>query len=171
MTRYAALLRGVNVAGHGKLAMSDLRELFERLGFVDVATYIQSGNVTFSSQRPPRPHEIHDALLSAFELDTDVATRSHDELAALVGANPFRDSTPTSLHVGFTMGDDDPRGDLDLARFAPEVATFYERDVFVHLPSGMGVAKLPAFLSRSLGVPVTFRNWNTVTRLAAMTAD
>ncbi len=115
MARYAALLRGINVGGRNKVAMADLRELASALGHADVATYIQSGNLVFSSART-RPGCLAD------ELEREIAGRlgvrpavvviSAPELAAVIAANPFPDETnPKCLHVIFRRDEVDADGD------------------------------------------------------------
>ena len=178
MGRVVALLRGVNVGGH-QLSMAGLRDLLEGLGCADVRTYIQSGNVVLT---PPTVRGSLDRWLSeqigalaGFEVPT--VTRTADELDAVVTGNPYPSASGTQLHVVF-YGDAPTRAVLDavdLAAMAPEECTLIGRDLYLHLPNGMGRAVLPVALEkagRRLKAPSgTARNWNTVLKLQAMLHD
>jgi uncharacterized protein (DUF1697 family) len=165
-----ALLRGVNVAGHGKIKMDELRQLFSRLEYTNVATYIQSGNVIFTSDAPVLAARLENAIRAEFGMDVTVVLRTSSELKKAVEANPFPQADASKLHVGF-MAERLPAAvvqKLDLQRFAPEEAIIAGKEAYLHLPSGMGRAKLPEYLGRQLKVPITIRNWNTVTKLVGL---
>lgn len=185
MRTHVGLLSGVNVGKHNQLAMSDLRDIAERLGYGDVATYIRSGNVVFGS--PGRGAlELALELEAAIEESTDVRTRvvvlSRDELAAVVSSNPYPQETdPKRLHAVFHR---DPIGPDEVAavRAAEERASAKgSRDeatargacLYLRTPDGLGRSVLAAELGRRCGSgaqqPVqTMRNWATVTRLLEM---
>lgn len=183
MPTMVALLRGVNVSGV-TLPMAELRRVCaEDCGFSDVRTYVQSGNAVFttSSRSPAR---VAATLSAALERSTgrpvDVAVRTAAELRRVVGANPYAEHTddPTKVHVAFGIGDADDDGALDwfdADEWAPESLTVVGREVFLHLPGGMGRSKLAAEMSKRgarKGAPrATVRNWRTVTALAAMLDD
>lgn len=167
-----ALLRSINVGGGGRLAMADLRAVAESCGHRDVRTYIQSGNVVFratETRTASVANTLRDALREQVGIDTSVFVRTRDELAAVVAANPLADRAPdpTRLHVVFT---DAPAGpalaDLDLAAFAPEEAVAEGRQLFLHLPGGIGRSPLAVAVARRLGDGGTTRNWRTTTTLA-----
>jgi uncharacterized protein (DUF1697 family) len=166
MARNVALLRGINVGGKNKVAMADLRELFVGLGGTDVETYIQSGNVVFAGVLDPA--EIEAAVREGFGLDLRVIVRTHDELARAVAGNPFPDADPKALHVGFLAGDP-PDVELELEPFHPEDAVVRGRELYLHLPNGVGRSKLPAYVDRQLRTPTTVRNWRTVATLLDLT--
>jgi uncharacterized protein (DUF1697 family) len=164
---YAALLRGVNVGGKNKLPMADLRQLFEKLGFADVRSYIQSGNVVFSSERVPDSAALQTAIHTEFGITTSVIMRSSTELASVPRHNAFPDVEEASLHVGFMALPPTVASleGLDVDRFGSERFAVVGRDLYLYLPVGMGQSKLPGYLDRRLKVPLTVRNWNTVTKL------
>jgi uncharacterized protein (DUF1697 family) len=176
-TTYVALLRSVNVAGHGSMKMDELRDVVRGLGFGDVSTYIQSGNVIFTSDAPVRAErvaqEIGSAVSSSFGTVTVVALRSRAELERVVRSNPFAHADPATLHVGFLARRPPARAvrELDLGRFDPEQAVVKGTEAYFHLPNGMGRAKLPDHVGRRLDVPMTVRNWRTVTKLVELTAS
>lgn len=166
-TRSVALLRGVNVGGHGSLKMDALRDAFVALGHHDVRTYIQSGNVVFSSELEVGRVELGAALARELGVELAVVVRTAAELQAVLDADPFPDAPRSARHIGFC--DARPRegvlDELDPGRFAPEEAAIVGSEVHLLLPDGMGRAKLPVALGRKLDVAVTYRNWNTVTKL------
>lgn len=171
MSRHVCLLRAVNVGGKNKLSMPALRDLFEELGYGEVTTYIQSGNVVFSAARRPDPGDFEAAIERAFALPVTVVLRSGTQLAQLSAANPFADRSPDALHVGFLASAPSAafRAKLDPDACAPDRFSVRGAEVFLFLPGGMGRSKLPAYLARRLG-PATYRNWRTVRALAEMAA-
>jgi uncharacterized protein (DUF1697 family) len=176
MTTYVALLRGINVGGHNKVAMADLRRLFVDLGHGDVRTHIQSGNVVFSSRlgEARLRSTIEDALATTIGVPAKVAIRSARQLAAVVDGNPFLgpDVDPASLYVGFLV--DAPDASVVAGLKPPAQGDTYRvvgREVFLSYPGGYGRTKLTgASLEKSLGVPVTVRNWRVVGTLAELAA-
>lgn len=171
MTSYVALLRGVNVGGRAKLSMSDLRVLVSELGYSDVHTYIQSGNVVFTStQRSPAKIEsaVEAGLLDALGLDTSVMVRTAKDLQQIVRDNPFarKNFEPTQLVVVFLKAKPKRQGTVDVSKYGPEEVIAKGRELFIHYPNGQGRSKLAnAVLERELATPGTARNWNTVNKL------
>ena len=180
MTRYAALLRAINLGARNRIAMPDLRALVEGLGHEDVATYLQSGNVVFSASASAGgageiAAGISAAIAEQLGLDVAVLVRSGKDLARTAEGNPFagRERTGNELHVTFLA--DTPAADGAPALAAPEgePAEFAVagREVYLFCPHGYGRTKLHnAFLEQRLGVAATTRNWRTVQALAARTA-
>ncbi|MEZ5100718.1 MAG: DUF1697 domain-containing protein [Thermoleophilia bacterium] len=173
MARVVALLRGVNVGGR-RLAMATLRDGLARAGCDRVETYVQSGNVVLV---PPEPApddlagwlEARIGELAGFPVP--VVLRTAAELAAVVAASPYPQAGGAQLHVSFYReAPVDLLAGIDLAAFAPGHATLVGRDLYLHLPDGMGRAALPAALARAGGTATT-RNWNTVLRLAELAAS
>jgi len=167
-TTYVALLRGVNVAGHGKVKMGDLRRVFEGLGYSDVSTYIQSGNVIFTGDASVG--SVERAIAAELGMNVVVVLRTLAQLKNVVRRNPFADADASKVHVGFMAkrpGAAAVRA-LDLERFRPEDVVVVGSDVYLHLPNGMGRSKLPDYVGRQLEAPITFRNWNTVTKLVEL---
>jgi uncharacterized protein (DUF1697 family) len=181
MPRYVALLRGINVGGRNRVAMADLRRLTEALGHTEVATYIQSGNVVFTS-----PDTDCGALADALErviagsLDVRpaVVVLSRADLAQVIADNPFRDeANPRCLHAVFRRRDLAPEAIAAVeeeqqrarAKGSRDQAVPVGRALFLHTPDGLGRSELAARLTRSsVQADGTARNWATVTRLAAM---
>jgi uncharacterized protein (DUF1697 family) len=164
---YVSLLRGVNVGGKNKLAMADLRLLFESLGLADVRTFIQSGNVIFKSDQVPNSSLLEGAIAERFGIATDVMLRTASELGIVAQRSPFLEDEGTHIYVGFMAREPSKAvvAALDVAHFGAERSKIVGSEVYLSLPSGMGEAKLPSYLTRQLKVPMTVRNWNTVKKL------
>jgi uncharacterized protein (DUF1697 family) len=172
---FVALLRGINVAGKNKLVMAKLRSLLSSLGFEDVVTYIQSGNVVFRSPDGDADQisaTIEREIATVFGMDPAVLLRKPSELEEIVERNPYRNRTDLSkLHVVFldrTPAASAPKA-LDPGRSPPDEFTLRGREIYLHLPNGAGRSKLTIdYFERRLGVRATARNWNTLLRLLAL---
>ncbi len=170
---YVALLRGINVGKAKRVAMAELRELVEALGFADVRTVLQSGNVVFRAD----PGEVGDAaarieaaLTERTGVQAAVLVVPGERLLAVAADNPLLDvaSDPSRLVVTFLGESEDPRGveAPDPETLAPEVVHLGKRAIYQWCPDGVSNSKLPASFWRQLGPQATARNWRTVQRLA-----
>ena len=170
MTVFVGLLRAVNVGGTGKLPMAELTELCTGLGFADVRTYIQSGNVVFSSSQSEGGvrSELKAALSAHMGRKVDVVVRTADDLERVLAANPFPEAEPSKVAVALS-NDFVPTTLLDgISIEGGERVVLGKRELYIHYPNGMGTSKLK--LPAEPG-PFTVRNINTVTKLVAMSAD
>lgn len=176
MPRYVALLRSVNVAGHGRLAMSDLRASFEGLGHKDVSTYIQTGNVLFSASSRSDTAvaaAIEARLADDFGDAPVVIVRTVADLTRVGASSPFAKAgaDPKRHHVTFlaTAPTKKALGALDLPPSGRDELVVDGREVYVSTPDGYAETKYTGtFLERRLGVVSTTRNWNTVTKLCEL---
>ncbi|MCU1429002.1 MAG: hypothetical protein JWL83_3002 [Actinomycetia bacterium] len=172
MPAYVGLLRGINVGGKNKVPMAELRSIFEQLGCADVQTYIQSGNVVFTSGTSLTNTQVEAAIAETFGLDITVVLRTASALAKVVKANPFPHGDPRTLHVGFMTRAPSKTAvaqlESDNERFLPEEFAVRGTELYLFLPNGMGQTKLPAYLDRKLKIPTTVRNWRTVNKLAEL---
>jgi uncharacterized protein (DUF1697 family) len=173
---YVALLRSVNVAGHGRLAMPELQRSFTGLGYNDVSTYIQTGNVIFTTpvrNRTTLTTAIEDRLARDFGSSPAVLLRTAADLVRIEAASPYpaQGADPSRHHVTFLAG---PPDRDRVAGFSPppsgrDELTIIGQEVYVHTPDGYARSKLTgALLERRLGLLSTTRNWNTVTKLCAL---
>jgi uncharacterized protein (DUF1697 family) len=164
---YIALLRGVNVGTGRKVPMNDLRALFDSLGHTDIRTYIQSGNVVFTTKAgaPVRVQSaIEQGITRDFGLDVAVLLRRREDLAKVLERNPF------GAEAYITFLDDLPDrkrvSALDPAPYSPDEFVVHGREVFVRCPNGYGRTKINnTFFERKLATRATTRNWKTVTTL------
>lgn len=173
MATYVALLRGVNVGGKNKVPMAELRAMFEALGHGEVRTFIQSGNVVFTARRAVTPTSLESAIAKELGLTTTVVLRTPVELAKVVKVNPFRSADPSTLHVGFMVKEPPAAAvaKLDGEPFEPDEFAVRGREIYFHLPNGMGRTKLPGYLDRRLKIPTTVRNWKTVNKLIELAGE
>lgn len=174
MSTYVALLRGINLGPSNKIAMPQLRTTVSELGYADVSTYINSGNVIFASPKRAATlaAEIGQAITETFGYRVDVVVRSATQLAKVLAGNPFPDGDPSQVTVAFLTG---PPGAQAAPRVA-EMATAYEpfvfagHEVYVNYTHGIGTSKLAARFSAVIGVSSTVRNLRTVRTLVELTA-
>ena len=179
MTRYAAMLRGINL-GKRQLKSAELKAVVEAMGFTDVKPVLASGNVVFEAgdaQPDAIERDLHAALERATGLKSDVFVRSGADLAKVIAANPFPDEArdrPSFLVVAFHKA---PVDQAAIARVAsgyagPERMIAIDRELYTDYPDGQGRSNLPPLLQKSkLSQGNTARNWNTVSKLAALLAD
>ena len=163
MAVYVALLRAINVAGTGMLPMSELRELCVEAGFGDVKTYIQSGNVLFSSKhdRSRVQRLLEAALAKKMGKPVGVHLRTAAELASVLERNPFPGVAGNRVLVFFLESAPPPDALADLEVPGSEEVRLSGSEVFVHYPDGMGRSKLKIPFART----ATARNLNTVEKL------
>jgi uncharacterized protein (DUF1697 family) len=176
MPRYVALLRSVNVSGHGRIAMAELKESFASLGYTDVVTYIQTGNVLFGSPSKSAARlgaAIERQLAADFGHSPAVILRTVPELLRIGSSSPFpaQGADPGRHHVTFlAQAPSQARlAALQLPSSRRDELVIDGREVYVHTPDGYAETKFTGtFLERHLGVVSTTRNWNTVTKLGAL---
>jgi uncharacterized protein (DUF1697 family) len=183
MATHIALLRGINVGGRNKVSMADLRTVVAGLGHTGVATYIQSGNVLFTSDGTDTEAlaiALEEAIAANLGVKPAVVVLSRDDLARTVRDNPYPDEpNPKMVHAVFFRGPVPAaaaqaieagqrraaeRGGNDTAQIAGNT-------LYVHTPDGFGRSELALFLLGRSASPVaagTARNWSTVTKLLAL---
>jgi len=171
------LVRGINVGGHAKVAMSDLRELVAGLGYRDVRTLLQSGNVVFAGNAKNAAAleaELEKETLKQLGLRTAFLVRSPAEWATVIAENPFPNEAkhdPGRLIVMFLKSAPGAAAieALRAAVTGPETIRAGGRHLYITYPDGMGRSKLTgALIEKKLGTTGTARNWNTVLKLAAL---
>lgn len=178
---YAALLRGINVSGHKKVPMADLRALVEGLGHGGVRTYLQSGNAVFTADDGDEESlaaGLRTAIEEHFGFAVDVLVRDGAYLRAVADACPFpaADLAPKQLHVTYFSAPVDAErfAAIDRPAYAPEEFRLGDRALYLYAPDGLGRSRLADQLARprvNQGLVATTRNWNTVTQLVEMTRD
>ncbi|MCX6258607.1 MAG: DUF1697 domain-containing protein [Bacteroidia bacterium] len=175
MPVYLSILRGINVGGHRKIVMSDLRALYEGLGFSNVITYIQSGNVIFTNDNnPDLTGRIEQSVFRKYGFQVPVIIRSQQEMQDLLKSNPFLtrpEINKDKLHVTFLSGEPQP-ADIQKTmeiNYPPDEFIISGRHIFLFCPFGSGRSKLTiSFFEKNLKLTATTRNWNTVTELAGL---
>lgn len=171
-----SMLRGVNVGGHNMIKMDALRALYESLGLKNVQTYVQSGNVVFTTDKHSLDQlakEIEDAIERQFGFRSSIILRTAAEMREVIRKNPFasrQDIEPGKLHVTFLSSDpgQDARERVLAMKIDPEELVFGIREHYIYFPNGAGQSKVPAAMERALKTPGTARNWNSVTKMLEM---
>ena len=176
MPVHVALLRGINVGGANKIAMTELRALAGELGWMQAETYIQSGNLVFDAEdeRTRLETALEVGIQRRFGLNVPVLVRAAAEWTALVAANPFPEAAetePNRLMLLLSKQPPPPEAAAALqerARNGERVATA-GKALWIHYAGGAGTSKLaPALIDRLVGSPATARNWRTVLKLQEM---
>lgn len=177
MSVHIGLVRAVNLPGHNKLTMADLRALIERLGFQDVRTLLQSGNVVFRSgggTTPQLEQALEKAAQERLRLKTDFFVRTTGDWRDVITNNPFpkeAERDPGHLLVMF-LKDAPDRAQVTALQKAikgREVVRANGRQAYFVYPDGVGRSKLTsALIEKMLGTRGTARNWNTVLKLGAL---
>jgi uncharacterized protein (DUF1697 family) len=181
MNRYISLLRGINVSGQKKIKMADLKELYTSLGYRNVVTYIQSGNVIFDADSLDRT-KIRDELESTVEthygFQVPVEIRTGDELEGIIRNCPFGyvDLKEDGTKVMVTFLSEEPTAEKvsELQKYVknPEIIVVSGREVYLNCPDGYGKTKLSnVFIERILGVKATTRNWKSIHKLYELSVE
>ena len=150
----------------GKIPMAELRELLVELGFTNIATYIQSGNIVCSSAKKPPAvaTAIKAGITDRFGYDIEVLVRTKSQLEQLASDWPYAEADPKSSGVVFLSGTVD--GDLDASKFAPDECQAVGTDVYVNCPTRFAETKLTAaWVEKQTNLAGTRRNWATVLKL------
>ena len=175
MTRYALLLRGINVGTAHRVRMADLREVLSAEGHGNVATLLQSGNVVLDSAHPAAElgRSVEQALHRRFGFPVPTVVRTREEVDAVLASDPLRAvASDPARHVVVFLGDRAP-ADLDEHLRGVDAQddeyAVSGREIYVWCPHGQLHSPLLAALGKYQGGPTgTTRNWRTVTKLAEL---
>jgi uncharacterized protein (DUF1697 family) len=176
LPKYAALLRGINVGRNKRVAMEDLRKILGGLGHLDVKTYLNSGNVVFTSRREnPRAlaSDIEKALEGALGMTLKCVIRTDSELGAVIAGNTLVEANTDGSRMLALFLSEQPdaatRATYDPRALDRDQIRVGGRAVYQWCPEGILAApNVSAFLEKHWKVAVTARNWNTVTKLSAL---
>ena len=175
MARYISILRGINVGGNRKILMADLKNLYEKLGFQNVQTYIQSGNVIFDSDQKESntdlEQKIQQTISETFGFDVPVIVRTAEEMAESIANNPFwkgKGAYIDRLHLTFLkeMPTPEKLEKIKTMAFPPDKYEIIGKEIFIFCSAGYSDSKLTnQFFESKLGTTATTRNWKTVIKL------
>jgi len=174
MKRFIALLRGINVSGQKKIKMSELKSLFEDIGFQDVETYIQSGNVIFSSKENIKlklESKIAKAIKKQWGFYVQIFVLDTGDIDYVLKANPFIKKEKGIERMYVTFLSDKPSKEniqkLTSTDYSPEEYQIDNNLVYLFLPNGAGKSKLSNnFFENKLKLVGTTRNWKTIRTLS-----
>ena len=172
MATYVAFLRGVNLGPNNKISMPALRTMAEDLGYSNVATYINSGNLIISSPKKVAAveREISDAIKKTFGRPIDVTVRTSAQLRKILAENPYPDGNPSQVTVAFLIKPPAKDAKDKVAAVAAdyEPFTFAGQQVYVNYTQGLGRSKLAEKFSAIIGVSSTIRTIRTVEKVLAL---
>ncbi len=177
MAAYIAMLRGVNVTGHNTIKMEVLRGLCQGLGFRNVETYVQSGNIVFQAllENPEAiSKRIGETVLRPFGFDTPVIVRTSKEMRNVIGNNPFlkeKGIDSSKLHVTFLSETAQKGSEKKLETLATNPDRFYpaSHEIYLYCPGGYGRTRLSNnAIEKALSIEATTRNWKTTNTLFEM---
>lgn len=175
MPTHVAFLRGINVGGHNRMKMDDLRAACESLGLEDVRTYVQSGNVVFEAgagEPGALADRLHDAIDDSFGYDVTVMVRTREELAAVVEGQPFDEPADGDTKLYVTFLDEEPAEERveELLAAGNEAESFAVsgREVYSELRKDLLGDGRFTDAGKVLGVPATRQNWDVVTKVQVL---
>ncbi|WP_291868684.1 DUF1697 domain-containing protein [Maribacter sp.] len=171
---YIALLRGINVSGHKKIKMADLRFLLEKEGFTNVKTYIQSGNVIFSGKEEESTkleHQIRALIKNNYKFEVPVLVKTAEQIKAILAKNPYKDTEDlTNNKIYFVLLKETPNVEnitvLSSIPFDNEKLVITPNCVYLRCALGAGKAKCTNnFIENKLKVSATTRNYKTMQKV------
>ena len=172
MNRKIAILRGINVGGKRKILMADLKALCEKLGLENVRTYIQSGNLIFTSDtiNSELENNLEKAITDKFGFDVPVIVRSSEELQTSIDKNPFFDGDADIDRLHLTFLKEKPTKENEektlTYNYEPDKFKIDGRNVFIFCTGKYHKSKLTNdFFEKKLNTGATTRNWKTVLKL------
>lgn len=177
MTTHLALLRGINVSGHNMIKMEALKTTLEAVGFQNVQTYIQSGNVFVDTEEENAAavgFKIKQEIFKAFGHEVPVVVIGKVDLEACLKNNPFLKESALDLkklYVAFisTTLKSDSMNDLKMSQVKPDEASIDANRIYIKYAVGAGKTRFDQkYIEKKLNVTATIRNWNTVTQLLKM---
>ena len=177
MTKHLALLRGINVSGHNMIKMDALQKMLENMGFQNVETYIQSGNVFVDSEDENAASvgfKIKQEISKVFGYDVPAVMVTKSDLENCFKNNPFlkdKNCDTKKLYVAFISKEltSLALNDLKISQFKPDEAAIDSSRIFIKYDVGAGKTRLDQkYIEKKLNVTATMRNWNTVTKLLEM---
>ena len=179
MNKYISILRGINVSGQKKIVMADLKKLYESIGFKNVVTYIQSGNVIFEANEKDSEIElaskIEEAILQQYSFEVPVIVFKNSELKRWIDSNPFMKEDSIEERLYFTFLDKIPDSALVQqiqGDYSPEKFEIIDKVVYFYCPIGYGKTKLSnTFFEKNLKVKATTRNFKTTFKLLELSRD
>jgi uncharacterized protein (DUF1697 family) len=178
MTKYISILRGINVSGQKKIVMKELKSLYESLGFENVLTYIQSGNVIFDSaidHVEDIQKTIEGAIKAKYNFEVPVDIRTSKKFEEVLTQLPFDDvnieTDGTKMLVTFLSQQPDKSAVNTLMAYVkpPEKLVLGEKCIYLHCPNGYGKTKFSnVFIEKKLNVLATTRNLKSVNKLCEL---
>ena len=176
--KYVALLRGINVGGKRKLKMADLRESVLKIGFKEVSTYIQSGNLFFTAEEKNATileEKLAQHLLEEYTYDIPVIIRTAEDIEKVIAQNPFPEAEDfKQLHLIFLKEKPSETSieDFEKLEFPSEEFKIEAQHLYVNYTDGVRNSKLSTTLiEKKLNTKATARNWKTLLKIESLLKD
>lgn len=178
MQKYIAILRGINVGGHRKILMKDLREIFQKMNFKNVQTYIQSGNVIFEFDDTAgishMENQITNGIKTKYGFDVPVIVRKSEDLFEILNSNPFINSDDFDIdRLALTFLGKEPEADkvsiIEKIDFSTDKFKIIGNNAFVYCSGKYSDSKITnQFFENKLKIKATTRNWKTIKKLCEL---
>lgn len=179
--KYISILRGINVSGQKKIVMKDLKVLYHDLGYENVLTYIQSGNVIFDSKEKKISElkkKIESAIEKKYKFNVPVEIRTKSDMSKIIKNCPFGTvnllEDGTKVLLTFLSSIPSKNNIIEIQKYVkmPERLVVISKEAYLHCPNGYGRSKLSNnFLEKKLGVYATTRNWKSVLKLYELSTE
>ena len=179
MTTYISILRGINVGGHRKIIMAELRKMYELLGFSQIKSYIQSGNVVFKTNQKMSSHELESLLEKSiketFGHEVPVLIRTSEEWKMAIKTNPFftKEANTDKLFITFLSQSPSTalKEELSSMDFSPDQLKIIDKCVYLYCERKYHETKMThSIIERKLKVKATARNWKTIMKISALSS-
>ncbi len=176
MNTSVALLRGINVSGQRMINMKELKALFLKAGFLNVMTYIQSGNIVFGSEETSTKKlekTVADMIKNHYGFDVPVLVLKEEDIEKIIKNNPYLDGKKDIVKLHVTLLERTPEAKLIATtrdeKFQSDEFTIDGTNIYLYCPDGYGMTKFSTmFFEKKLGVTATTRNWKTILELARL---
>lgn len=175
MQTYICLLRSINVSGTNIIKMAELRPFWENLGFSEVKTYIQSGNIIFKSASKPDVSVLEKAIEAKFQTkNVSVILKTPSELDSIINENPFHSLTdfdPKKMYISYfqEIPETSKQQDFEQMQFGEDQFNIINNVMYIYFGISAGKSKLTnKVIEGKLGVAATTRNWNTTVKLFSL---
>jgi len=177
MKTYISLLRGINIGGHKKIKMDSLRDGFSSLGYTNIKTYIQSGNILFCSKEEDKTkleREISSMIMDKYGFDVPVLVLISDDLNEVITNNPFANSINHKkefIHITFISNEvkEINYKEIESKKESEDEYKIINKAIYLYLQKGYGNTKIHNnFFEKLLKTQATTRNWKTCLELLEM---
>ena len=170
MTKFITLLRGINVGGHKKILKKDLHKIFSKLGFLNIQTIAQTGNIICESEKETSTDEIsalvQEAIQAKYGFEIEVQSRTEKEFLEIFAKNPFKEFEEKKLYIAFANQEIKTDNKIEVEKFLPDKFSIQEKSIFVLYNTKISDSKLTNnFFEKQLNISATTRNWNTCQKI------
>ena len=177
MNTYISLLRGINVSGQKKIIMKDLKSLYENMGFKDVTSYIQSGNLIFKSSLTKEATKklIEHKIFNIYSFNVEVFIETKLSIKEVINKNPFLNNPklePKNIYFTILNNQPESHSQLTSSNYGNSEFNSWKNIIYLYCPNGYGKSKLNNnFIEKKLNTKATTRNLRTMLKLNELAAN